>query len=136
MTPLKASRISVAVFVLVAVLLVAWGLVSDRRHAQAENAFAFVRDLAAFSEAHGSLSSSIQEFCQWKMDSKGRAVWDAETTARKIRFLWLSPDYVVSDNGHFLAILDPRIAKYEAALNEQLVGRIPYKHFAADVACR
>ena len=122
---LDKQHIAGAVFVIVAVLLVAWGVVTYRRHVQAENAFAFVRDLAAFSETHGHLPSSIQEFCQWKMDAKGHAVWDAETTARKIRFLWLSPDYAVADNGHFLAILDPSLAKYETALNEQLVGRIP-----------
>jgi hypothetical protein len=122
---LDKQHIAGAVSVIVAVLLVAWGLVTYRRHVQAEHAFAFVRDLAAFSEAHGHLPSSIQEFCQWKTDAKGQAVWDAETTARKIRFLWLSPDYAVTDNRHFLAILDPSIAKYETALNEQLVGLIP-----------
>ena len=122
---LDKQHIAGALSVTVAVLLVAWGGSNYRRHVQAEHAFAFVRDLAAFSEAHGHLPSSIQEFCQWKTDAKGQAVWDAEMTATKIRFLWLSPDFSVADNRQFLAILDPGIAKYETALNEQLAGLIP-----------
>lgn len=122
---LDKQNMAGALSAIVAVLLVAWGGSTYRRHVQAEHAFAFVRDLAAFSEAHGHLPSSTQEFCQWKTDAKGQAVWDAETTARKIRFLWLSPDFSVADNRHFLAILDASIAKYETALNEELVGLIP-----------
>lgn len=122
---LDRQHIAGAVVVIVAILLVAWGMIIYRRHVQAENAFAFMRDLAAFSETHGHLPASVQEFCQWKRDARDRPVWDAETTARRVRFLWLSPGYTVSGNGHLLAILDPDIAKYETALNEQLVGRIP-----------
>ncbi len=121
----EKQHIAGAVFIIVVLLLVAWGLVTYRRHVQAESAFAFVRDLVTFSKAHGRLPSSIQEFCQWKTDAKGRPIWDAECTVRKVRFLWLSPDYAGLDNGHLLAILDPSIAEYEKALNEILVGLIP-----------
>ena len=96
-----------------------------QRQMQAARAFVFMHDLVEFANTHGYLPSSIEEFCQWKKDENGRVVWNAETTARKVRFLWLSPDFSVSNGNHFLAILDPSITQCETALNEHFIGLIP-----------
>jgi len=122
----KSAKIAVlATIVAVLLTLVVWAMISCKRHAQAEGAFAVARELAFFANAHGHLPSSIQEFCQWEHELGGHYVWDPELIGKKISFLWLSPDFSASSNSHFLAILDPSMKEYEVFLNEQIIGRIP-----------
>lgn len=119
------QRIVGAALVAIALALLGWGVSAYRRHAEAESAFAFVRELADFSEAHGRLPTSIREFCQWTHDEEGHYVWDPEVTARKVEFLWLVPGFSPSNSSRFLLVADPALKKYETALNEQIAGRIP-----------
>jgi hypothetical protein len=62
---LNNLRIAKVVSFVVVGVFIAWGVIAYRRHVQAENAFAFVRDLVTFSQTNGHLPASIQEFCQW-----------------------------------------------------------------------
>lgn len=119
------NRIAVTGLLVMMVGLLAWGVNTHLRIVRAKNSFAFVQDLADFSNIHGHLPASIDEFCQWKRGDDGHPVWDAEITARKVRFLWLSPDFSASSNRLFFAVLDPRINKYEPVLNERLTLKVP-----------
>jgi hypothetical protein len=111
-----------AVFWLLLIIAVVFGVVAYKKAVRGEMAFVFARDISAFVDSKGHLPTSVQEFCQSTLDSKGRPVWDIETTTNMVRFLWLSPGVSGFASNHLFEVIAPGMKKYEKAMNENIVG--------------